>query len=73
VNGVVSDAIYPKLSRDHGGIPIRSFYFDDQQSDLERDIEIYLELARSYCARKRCKREYPMRFLKHENALSPAS
>jgi predicted nucleotide-binding protein (sugar kinase/HSP70/actin superfamily) len=48
MNGVVSEAIYPKLSRDYAGIPIRNFYFDGQQSDLDRDIEIYLELARSY-------------------------
>ena len=73
MNGVVSEAIYPKLSRDHGGIPIRSFYFDGQQSDLDRDIEIYLELARSYWASKRYKRHYPLRFLKHGNAVSPAS
>jgi len=73
MNGVVSEAIYPKLSRDHGGIPIRSFYFDDQRSDLERDIEIYLELARSYWAKKIYKRHYPMRFVNHRNATSPAS
>jgi predicted nucleotide-binding protein (sugar kinase/HSP70/actin superfamily) len=73
MNGVVSEAIYPKLSRDHGGIPIRSFYFDGQQSDLERDIEIYLELARSYCASKTYKRHYPMRFPNRRNAVSPAS
>ena len=52
MNGVVSEAIYPKLSRDYGGIPIRNFYFDGQQSDLDRDIGIYLELARTYRAKK---------------------
>jgi predicted nucleotide-binding protein (sugar kinase/HSP70/actin superfamily) len=52
MNGVVSEAIYPKLRRDYGGIPIRNFYFDGQQSDLERDIGIYLELARSYREKK---------------------
>ncbi len=52
MNGVVSEAIYPKLSRDYDGIPIRNFYFDGQQSDLDRDIEIYLELARSYREKK---------------------
>jgi len=33
---------------DHGGIPIRNFYFDGTHSDLERDIGIFLELARSF-------------------------
>jgi predicted nucleotide-binding protein (sugar kinase/HSP70/actin superfamily) len=52
MNGVVSEAIYPKLSRENGGIPIRNFYFDGQQSDIDRDIGIYMELARSYRERR---------------------
>jgi len=32
MNGIVSEAIYPKISRDHDGIPIRIFYFDGTQS-----------------------------------------
>ena len=48
MNGIVSEAIYPRLSRDLGGIPIRNFYFDGTQSDLERDLGVYMELARSY-------------------------
>jgi predicted nucleotide-binding protein (sugar kinase/HSP70/actin superfamily) len=66
MNGVVSEAIYPKLSRDYGGIPIRNFYFDGQQSDLERDIGIYLELARSYREKKPYERFYPARFSRQE-------
>ena len=62
MNGVVSEAIYPKLSRDYGGIPIRNFYFDGQQSDLDRDIGVYLELVRSYQETKRYRRSYPSRF-----------
>jgi hypothetical protein len=62
MNGIVSEAIYPKLSRDYAGIPNRNFYFDGQQSDLEQDIEIYLELARSYGARKPYRRCYPVQF-----------
>jgi len=52
MNGIVSEAIYPRLSRDLGGIPIRNFYFDGTQSDLDRDVGIYLELARSYQEKK---------------------
>jgi predicted nucleotide-binding protein (sugar kinase/HSP70/actin superfamily) len=67
MNGVVSEAIYPKLSRDYNSIPIRNFYFDGQQSDLDRDIGIYLELAWSYREKKPYKRFYPLRFSRQEN------
>lgn len=62
MNGIVSEAIYPKLSADFGGIPIRNFYFDGTQSDLDRDLGIYMELARSYKEKKPYKREYPSCF-----------
>ncbi len=64
MNGVVSEAIYPKLRRDYGGIPVKNFYFDGQQSDLDRDIGIYLELARTYREKKPYPRSYPARFKK---------
>ena len=48
MNGIVGESIYPRVSRDNGGIPIRNFYFDGTRSDLDRDIGIFLELARSY-------------------------
>jgi predicted nucleotide-binding protein (sugar kinase/HSP70/actin superfamily) len=48
MNGIVCEAIYPRLSRDLGGIPIRNFYFDGTQSDLDRDLGVYMELARGY-------------------------
>ncbi len=49
------EAIYPKPSRELGGIPIRTFYFDGMQADLERDLGVYMELARTY-QRKKIKR-----------------
>ncbi len=52
MNGIVSEAIYPRLSRDLGGLPIRTFYFDGSQSNLERDLGVYLELAKTYRKRK---------------------
>jgi len=58
MNGIVSEAIYPKLSKQYGGIPIRNFYFDGTQSDLDRDLGIYLELARSYREKKSFPRKY---------------
>ena len=48
MNGIVCEAIYPRLSRDLGGLPIRNFYFDGTQSDLDRDLGVYMELARSF-------------------------
>jgi predicted nucleotide-binding protein (sugar kinase/HSP70/actin superfamily) len=48
MNGIVCEAIYPRISRDLGGIPIRNFYFDGTQSDLDRDLGVYMELARTY-------------------------
>jgi predicted nucleotide-binding protein (sugar kinase/HSP70/actin superfamily) len=51
MNGIVCEAIYPRISRDHGGIPIRNFYFDGTQSDLDRDLGVFMELARSYAKR----------------------
>jgi predicted nucleotide-binding protein (sugar kinase/HSP70/actin superfamily) len=53
MNGIVCEAIYPRLSRDLGGIPIRNFYFDGTQSDLDRDLGVYMELARSYAGKTR--------------------
>jgi predicted nucleotide-binding protein (sugar kinase/HSP70/actin superfamily) len=52
MNGIVCEALYPRISRDHAGIPIRNFYFDGTQSDLDRDVGIFLEMARSYKRRK---------------------
>jgi predicted nucleotide-binding protein (sugar kinase/HSP70/actin superfamily) len=62
MNGIVSEAIYPVVSQANGGIPIRNFYFDGTQSDLDRDIGIYLELARAYQRRKKFPRTYPAYF-----------
>ncbi len=57
MNGIVSEAIYPRVSRDLGGIPIRNFYFDGTQSDLDRDLGVYIELARGYQRRKKTQKQ----------------
>jgi predicted nucleotide-binding protein (sugar kinase/HSP70/actin superfamily) len=62
MNGIVTEAIYPAVSRDLDGLPIRTFYFDGTQSDMERDIGIFLELARTYQRRKKPVRRYPACF-----------
>jgi predicted nucleotide-binding protein (sugar kinase/HSP70/actin superfamily) len=59
MNGIICEAIYPRVSQDNAGIPIRNFYFDGTQSDLERDVGIFLELARSYKRNKPWSRALP--------------
>lgn len=56
MNGIVTEAIYPRVSRDHDHIPIRVFYFDGTQAELDRDIGIFLELANTYKRRKKTAR-----------------
>jgi hypothetical protein len=66
MNGVVSEAIYRKLSRDFAGFPIRNFYLDGQESDLDRDLGMFLDMARSYRDTKPFQRLYPSRFLQRD-------
>ena len=56
MNGIVTEAIYPQVSADHNGIPIRNFFFDGTQTDLDRDVGIFMELARTYQVRKNRRR-----------------
>jgi predicted nucleotide-binding protein (sugar kinase/HSP70/actin superfamily) len=53
MNGIITEAVYPRVSKDHDHIPIRVFYFDGTQSDLDRDVGIFLELAKTYKRRKK--------------------
>jgi hypothetical protein len=62
MNGIVSEAVYHSLSRDHDGIPIRNFYFDATSSNMDRDLDIFMELAETYRKRKRHPRRYPWYF-----------
>ncbi len=64
MNGVVSEAIYPKLSRNYANIPIRNFYFDGQQLDLSRELAIFLEMTRSYREKKPYRRTLASRFIR---------
>ncbi len=62
MNGIVCEALYHAVGRDHDEIPIRNFYFDATSSNMERDLDIFMELASSYRKRKRTKRRYPACF-----------
>jgi hypothetical protein len=50
------------VQNDLDGLPIRTFYFDGTQGDLERDVGIFLELAHTYRRRKQRQRRYPAYF-----------
>ena len=56
MNGIVNEAVYPRVSKDHDDIPIRVFYFDGTNNDLDRDVGIFLELAKTYKRRKKIAR-----------------
>lgn len=68
MNGIVCEGVYPRVSQDCDNMPIRIFYFDGTQSDLERDIGIFIELARNYQRRKKINRVYPHYFKKEKMA-----
>lgn len=55
MNGIVTETFYHQISRDHEDIPIRIFYFDGVPFDLDSDLEIFMELVKSY-RRKRLAR-----------------
>jgi predicted nucleotide-binding protein (sugar kinase/HSP70/actin superfamily) len=62
MNGIASEAVYPALSADHDDLPIRSLFFDKVGGHIDRDLEIFLDLARAYQKRKRHPRVYPAHF-----------
>ena len=62
MNGIVSEAVYHAVAREHDDIPIRNFYFDATSSNMERDLDIFMELAVGYHKRKRTVRRYPAYF-----------
>jgi len=59
MNGIVSESVYHDVAADHDEIPIRNFYFDSTSSNMERDLDIFMELAESYRKRKGKTRSYP--------------
>ncbi len=62
MNGIITEAVYHDVARDYDQIPIRNFYFDSSSSNMERDLDIFMELADSYRRRKKTTRKYPACF-----------
>jgi predicted nucleotide-binding protein (sugar kinase/HSP70/actin superfamily) len=48
MNGIVCQAVYPRVSSDHHGFPIRVFFFDQSPKDLDQDIAIFLDRVHTY-------------------------
>jgi len=59
MNGIVSEAVYPRLSRDCDGLPVRVLYFDGTRADRRYELDIFMDLVREYSARKKAVRLLP--------------
>jgi len=62
MNGIICESVYPAVSKDLDDLPIRVCYFDGVNTTLDRDLEIFLDLARAYQRRKTPRRVYPAYF-----------
>jgi len=47
MNAIVTEAVYPVVSKDLDNFPIRIFYFDGVPFDLENDLEIFMEQVKA--------------------------
>lgn len=59
MNGIICEAVYPNVSKQCERLPIRNFYFDGTQQDLDRDVGIFMELTQNYKRKKTRQRVYP--------------
>lgn len=59
MNGIICEAVYPAVSAACDDMPIRICYFDGIGANVDRDVEIFLDLARAYSRRKKRQRVYP--------------
>lgn len=53
MNGIVSEAVYPRLSRDCDGLPVRVIYYDGTHADRRYELDIFMDLVREYSERKK--------------------
>ena len=62
MNGIICEAVYPTISEAHDDLPMRICYFDGVNTNIDRDLEIFLDLTRAYQRRKKHPRTYPAYF-----------
>ncbi len=53
MNGIISEAVYYRLSADLGGFPVKIFYFDETHRDISLELEIFMDMAGKYSNGKR--------------------
>ncbi|MCL2102756.1 MAG: hypothetical protein FWH25_01825 [Syntrophorhabdaceae bacterium] len=58
MNGIVSESVYPRLTRDCDGLPARVIYYDGTRADRRYEIDIFMDLVREYSARKKVVRTF---------------
>ena len=71
MNGIVTEAVYPRVSADCGDMPIRNLFFDGTGTSLGHTLDVFMELARSYQARKKVERAYPAGHREHAEGWGP--
>jgi predicted nucleotide-binding protein (sugar kinase/HSP70/actin superfamily) len=59
MNGIVSEAVYPRVSRGIDGLPVRVLYFDGSGADRRHELEIFMDLVAEYRTRKKTRRTFP--------------
>lgn len=59
MNGIVSESVYPRLTRDCDGLPVRVIYYDGTHVDRRYELDIFMDLVREYSARKKTVRILP--------------
>ncbi len=70
MHGGLGEDLYGDVSRDHDGIPIRSFTCDETQSDVDDNVGIFMKLAETYMRRKVRVRKLPSYFTRREELVS---
>jgi predicted nucleotide-binding protein (sugar kinase/HSP70/actin superfamily) len=59
MNGIVTEAVYPRVSADCDDMPIRNLFFDGTGTSLGHTLDVFMELTRSYHSRRKVERIYP--------------
>ena len=72
MNGIICESIYPRVTEDLGGMPIRNFYFDGTQGDLDEAVGIFMELTAYYSRSKKYQRSFPSFFDQPHNVRDVA-
>lgn len=63
MNGIISEAVYPLITKDYNDFPIKSVYVDGSASKaVERDLPIFMELVKGYSNKKKIARKLPWYF-----------